>query len=106
MKKSFAALMISTALCSIPALAATTTLTGMVTDDMCGASHMMPGKPPAECTRACVKHGAHFALAANNKVYILDGKASDVDKLAGSKATVQGNLNGNVLTVSSIAAAK
>jgi predicted LPLAT superfamily acyltransferase len=73
---------------------------------MCGASHMMPGKSPADCTRACVKHGAHFAISVKDKVYILDGKASEVDKLAGSKATVQGNLNGNVLTVSSIAAAK
>jgi hypothetical protein len=106
MKKSFAALMIFTALCAIPALAATTTLTGVVTDDMCGASHMMPGKSNAECTRACVKRGAHFAISVKDKVYILDGKASDVDKLAGAKATVQGNLNGNVLTVSSIAAAK
>ena len=105
MKKSFAALSMFAALCSIPAMAATT-LTGTITDDMCGASHMMPGKSPAECTRACVKRGAHFALAVNSKVYILDGKTADVDKLAGSKATVQGTLNGNVLTVSSIAAAK
>ncbi|MGC2208758.1 MAG: hypothetical protein WA532_01495 [Candidatus Korobacteraceae bacterium] len=100
MKKFFAALMF---LCAIPALAATT-LTGTVTDDMCGANHMMPGKSPAECTRGCVKHGAHFALAVKDKVYILDGKTAEVDKLAGSKATVQGTLNGNVLTVSSIAA--
>jgi len=106
MKKSFAALMIATALCAIPAMAATTTLTGMVTDDTCGASHMMPGKSNAVCTRECVKRGAHFALSVKDKVYILDGKTSEVDALAGAKATVQGNLNGNVLTVGSIAAAK
>jgi hypothetical protein len=105
MKKSFAALMIFTALCAVPALAATT-LTGVVTDDMCGAKHMLPGKSDAACTRECVKRGAHFALLVNDKVYILDGKAADVDKLAGSKATVQGALSGNVLTISSIAAAK
>ena len=106
MKKFFAALMIFTALGAMPALAATTTLTGMVTDDMCGAKHMMPGKSDADCTRACVRHGAHFALSAADKVYVLSGKTSEVDALAGSKATVKGNLNGNVLTVNSIAAAK
>jgi hypothetical protein len=106
MKKFFAALMIFTVLCAIPALAATTTLTGVVTDDMCGVNHMMPGKSNAVCTRACVKHGAHFALAVNDKVYVLNGKTSEVDALAGSKAIVKGDLNGNVVTVGSIAAAK
>jgi hypothetical protein len=106
MKKSFAALIFSTALCAIPALASAATFTGVVTDDMCGAKHMMPGKSDAVCTRECVKRGAHFALSVKDKVYILDGKTAEVDKFAGSKATVQGNLNGNVLTVSAIAAAK
>jgi hypothetical protein len=101
--KKFLAVLIT--LCAVPALAATT-LTGVVTDDMCGAKHMMPGKSDAVCTRACVKQGAHFALSVNNKLYILDGKTAEVDKLAGSKATVQGALNGNVLSVSSIVAAK
>jgi hypothetical protein len=105
MKKLIAALMILTAGCAIPAMAATT-LTGVVTDDMCGAKHMMPGTSDAVCTRACVKRGAHFALAVNDKVYVLSGKASEIDALAGSKATVKGELNGNVLTVNSIAAAK
>jgi hypothetical protein len=106
MKKFFAALVISTVLFAIPALAATTTLTGVVTDDMCGAKHMMPGKSDAVCTRACVKHGAHFALSVNDKVYILNGKTAEINALAGSKATVKGDLNGNVLNVTSIAAAK
>jgi hypothetical protein len=42
----------------------------------------------------------------NGKVYILAGKTSEVDALAGKKATVIGELKGNTLTVSSIAAAK
>jgi hypothetical protein len=106
MKKFFAALVISTVVFAIPALAATTTLTGVVTDDMCGAKHMMPGKSDAVCTRACVKQGAHFALAVNDKVYVLNGKTAEINTLAGSKATVKGDLNGNVLSVTSIAAAK
>jgi hypothetical protein len=106
MKKLFACSMILTAVCAIPAMAATTTLTGVITDDMCGAKHMMPGKPDAECTRACVKHGAHFAVVANGKVVVLDGKASEVSAFAGQKATVSGELKGDTLMVSSVAAAK
>jgi hypothetical protein len=106
MKKMFAALTIVTALCAIPAMAATTTVTGVITDDMCGAKHMMPGKSDAECTRACVKHGAKFAVVANGQVYVLAGKASEVGALAGQKATISGALTGNTLTVNSVVAAK
>jgi hypothetical protein len=106
MKKVFAALTILTALCAIPAMAATTTLTGVITDDMCGAKHMMPGKSEAECTRACVKHGAKFAVVANGQVYVLAGKGSEVSALAGQKASVSGELTGNTLTVASVVAAK
>lgn len=105
-KKVLAVVMFS-AFCALSAFAGPTTLTGTVTDDMCGAGkHMMPGKPAATCVRECVKSGAKYALAANGKVYILSGKASQLDALAGQKATVTGDINGNTLTVSSIAAAK
>ena len=67
---------------------------------------MMPGKTDADCTRACVRRGAHFALAVDDKVYILSGNSAEVDRLAGAKATVQGELNGNTIIVQSIAAAK
>ena len=106
MKKSLAALMVFAALAVVPAMAAPTTLTGVVTDSMCGAHHMMPGASPATCTRACVKRGAQFALAVGNKVYILSGEKAAVNALAGEKATVKGNLSGNTITVAAIRAAK
>ena len=105
MKKTLASLLVLIALYAMPALAATT-LTGTVTDDMCGAKHMMPGKPDATCARACVKRGAKWALASGGKLYILSGKSTEIDALAGQKATVTGDLNGNTLTVASIKAAK
>jgi hypothetical protein len=40
-------------------------VTGTVIDAMCGASHMMQGKTPAQCTRECVKQGSDFALASS-----------------------------------------
>jgi hypothetical protein len=105
MRKLFAVSMILIALCAIPAMAATTTLTGVITDDMCGSEHMMPGKSNAECARACVKHGSKYVLMSGGKNYALAGKASEVDALAGKKVTVSGDLSGVTLTVSSIAAA-
>ena len=104
MKKAFAGLAVLLALYTMPAWAAT--FTGTVTDDMCGAKHMMPGKPDATCARACVKRGAKWALASGDKLYILSGKSSDIDALAGQKVTVTGDLSGNTLTVASIKAAK
>ena len=106
MKKTFASLLMITALCVIPAMAATTTVTGVITDDMCGSKHMMAGKPDAVCVRACVKAGAHFALMADGKMYVLAGKDSNLDALAGKKVAVTGELKGSTLTVSSVAAAK
>jgi hypothetical protein len=106
--KKFGCMMILAALCAMPAMAATTTLTGVITDNMCGSKHMMmPGKSDAVCTRTCVKHGAKYAVATNDgKVIVLDGKMPEVSALAGEKATVKGELKGDTMTVSSVAAAK
>ena len=40
------------------------TLTGVVSDAMCGQTHMMKDKPTAECLRYCVKQGTKYALVA------------------------------------------
>jgi hypothetical protein len=80
---------------AVPALAAgkSQTLTGVVSDSMCGAKHdEMPDKP-AECTRSCVKHGASYALVVGDKVYTL--QTSD---------KVSGDINGDTITVKSVAA--
>jgi len=96
-------------LASAPALAAgkSQTLNGVVSDSMCGAKHEMPGNS-AECTRACVKHGAQYALVVGDKVYTLetsDKTALDtLDKLAGAKAKVTGEIEGATINVKSVAA--
>ena len=82
------------------------TFTGTVSDVMCGAHHMMPGKPDAECLRACVKAGSDYALVVGDKVYTLKGNKADLDKFATQSVTVTGKLTGNTIEASSIAAAK
>ncbi len=83
-------------------------LTGVVSDSMCGAKHMMAGSD-AECTRACVAKGSKYALVVGDKVYTLDtsDKAAldQLDKLAGQKAKVSGTVSGDTVKVSSVAGA-
>src|SRR5258707_14939046 len=85
--------------------AAPKTLTGTVSDSMCGAHHMAKDKSAAECTRECVKKGMNYALIVGTKVYTLDGHEADLGKLAGERATVKGSVTGETVTVESVAAA-
>jgi hypothetical protein len=81
------------------------TMTGVVSDAMCGAQHMMAGSA-AECTRACVSKGSKYALVVGDKVYTLetsDKAALDqLNKLAGQNAKVTGAVEGQTIKVSSV----
>lgn len=81
------------------------TLTGTVSDSMCGATHMAKDKSVAECTRECAKQGTKYALVVGKKVYTLEGHEAELDKLAGMKATVKGKVSGETVTVQSVAPA-
>jgi hypothetical protein len=81
------------------------TLTGVVSDSMCGAKHMAKNKTPAECTRECAKAGSDYAVVVGKEVYVLKGEQAAIDKFAGNRATVKGAVSGNTVTVQSIAAA-
>jgi hypothetical protein len=91
---------------AISAFAQQQTLTGTLTDSMCGTSHMAKDKTPAECTRMCVKDGMKYALAADKKLYTLEGHEAELSKLAGQKVTVKGTLKGDTVSVESVAGAK
>ena len=86
--------------------AAPKTLTGTVSDSMCGGHHMAKNKSAAECTRECVSKGMNYALIVGQKVYTLNGHDAEVGKLAGDRATVKGNVTGETVMVESVAAAK
>ncbi len=88
------------------AVAQQQSLTGVVTDSMCGATHMAKDKTPAQCTRMCVKDGMKYALAAEKKVYTLEGHEAELVKLAGQKVTVKGILKGDTLSVNEVTASK
>ncbi len=94
---------------AVPALAGgkTETLSGEVSDAMCGAKHGMAGTAAA-CTKTCVKGGSKYALVVGDKVYTLEtsDKAAleKLNDLAGAKAKVTGDVSGTTITVKSVAA--
>ncbi|HEX4076696.1 MAG TPA: hypothetical protein VHX49_14945 [Candidatus Acidoferrales bacterium] len=85
---------------------ANTTLTGIVSDAMCGGKHSMTGMSAADCTRMCVKAGQAFALVVGDKVYNLHGDSAELNKYAAQKVTLKGKVKGNTVTVDSVAPAK
>jgi hypothetical protein len=82
------------------------TMTGIVSDAMCGSAHMMKDKPDSECLRYCVKQGTKYALVAGKTVYTLEGHETDLDKYAAQKVTVRATLKGVTVTVESVSPAK
>src|ERR1700675_2885429 len=95
------------AIATSSAWAADTTMTGKVSDAMCGAKHMMAGNE-ASCTHECVKGGSKYALVVGDKVYILDSADKAVlgtlSDLAGKSAKVTGEVKGATITVKTGAA--
>lgn len=93
-------------LAAMPALAGgkSQTLTGQVSDAMCGAKHEMGD--PAECTRSCIKHGSKYALVVGDKVYTLEtsdkATLAKLNDLAGAPATVTGDVDGSSIAVKSV----
>jgi hypothetical protein len=57
-------------------------------------------------TQMCVKDGMKYALAAEKKIYTLEGHEAELAKLAGQKVTLKGTLKGNTLSVQEVAASK
>lgn len=92
---------------AVPGLAAgkTQTLSGQVSDAMCGAKHQMPGKA-ADCTRTCVQHGSKYTLVVGDKVYTLetsDKAALDkLNDLAGATAKITGEVDGETINVKAV----
>jgi hypothetical protein len=82
------------------------TLTGVVTDAMCGKTHDMKGMSDAECTRMCVKGGSAYALVVGDNVVELRGDSPELYKYAAQKVTVRGTMHGKDLLVESVKPAK
>jgi hypothetical protein len=85
------------------------TVTGKVGDAMCGLKHKM-ASDEAGCTRACIKNGSDYALIVKDKALMLkadtDQTKAALNKLAGKRARIIGDQNGDTIQVTSVGAAK
>jgi len=73
---------------------------GYVTDDMCGAEHMMEGMNDKECADECVKMGAAYALYVPDdaKMYLADDPKK-LEPHAGENVVVKGTVSGDGKTI-------
>jgi hypothetical protein len=80
---------------------------GLITDDHCGARHEMDsGMNSAECTKMCVRNGSRYVLVKGSKTYALAGDESQLEGLAGQRATIVGALTGRTIKVVSTTSAQ
>ena len=82
--------------------------TGTISDSMCKAKHEEAAEGQGkmadrDCTLSCVKGGSKFVLLVDGKVYqIANQSLPDLEKYAGAKVTVTGDLKGDSVTVAKI----
>jgi hypothetical protein len=89
--------------------AAEQTFTGQISDSLCKAKHEEAAEGQGkmadhDCTVACVKGGSKYILlGADGKVYdIANQDFKDLEKMAGQKVKMTGDLKGNAISVSKI----
>ncbi len=80
------------------------TITGVVSDSMCGAKHAKASDGAVACVKKCEDGGSKLVVVAGSKVYNTD----DQDKLKGfegKEVKVSGTVKGDALTITSVAEA-
>ncbi|HZP47646.1 MAG TPA: hypothetical protein VFB07_03865 [Vicinamibacterales bacterium] len=90
-------------------LAAEQSFTGQISDSLCKAKHEEAAEDQGkmsdhDCTVACVKGGSKYVLlGADGKVYdIANQDFKDLEKNAGAKVKITGDLKGTAISVSKI----
>jgi hypothetical protein len=81
-------------------------LTGLVSDAICKGMHFRKALTPFSCTLKCVHDVADYSLVVGDKVYVLEGHRAELDKFAGGRATIRGQVNGNRIAVDSVTKAE
>jgi hypothetical protein len=75
------------------------TITGTITDTMCGAKHgMVKGQPDDECTRVCVKGAREFALHDGKNIWKLSDQKAPA-KFAAKMVKVTGTADEKTKTI-------
>jgi hypothetical protein len=83
------------------------TFIGQISDSSCGASHSnatgQHGKSDRDCTLACIKGGSKYVFVSGGSVYQIDNQSfADLEKQAGQKVEMTGDMKGDTITVSKL----
>ena len=91
------------------AFAASRTLTGTISDSLCGASHKAMAAhhsgrvTDADCSAACVKAGGKYVFLSDGKVYtIANQPQKDLAANVGKTVQLTGDLQGTTITVAKV----
>jgi hypothetical protein len=93
-------------LCVVYANGAEQTWIGEITDSACKFEHVPvaegePVLPSPECVKVCLRGGSKYVLLVDDKLFDIENqKHPDLEKLAGRKVKLTGELKGNSITVS------
>jgi hypothetical protein len=75
------------------------TITGIITDTMCGAKHTMTkGQPDDECTRLCVKGAREFALYDGKTLWKLSDQKTPA-RFSAKPVKVTGAVDPKAMTI-------
>ena len=80
-------------------------LSGTISDAKCGAKHADASESDAKCVQSCIRRGSAPVFVSGGKVYNISADSKDkvMEKL-GQKVTVNGKLDGDTITIESVAA--
>lgn len=80
--------------------------TGHISDSKCGAKHNDGSAGSVACVKGCIKGGASAVFVVGDKVLKLANADKVGQELYGAKVKISGSLEGDTVTISSIAKAE
>lgn len=83
---------------SLIAAKAPETITGVITDTLCGAQHNMKGHSDADCVKMCVKASGQYALFDGQRVLKLSDQKTPA-KFAAQRVRVTGIVDEKTNTI-------
>jgi hypothetical protein len=105
MKKLVLGLTLAASVFSLSAFA--DEMTGFISDSMCAAKHVGATAKDSACAKACVKKGSDAVFLTEGKVVkIAPDSMAQAKEHAGESVKIDGTMNGDTVTISSIEAAK
>jgi hypothetical protein len=77
--------------------------TGYISDSKCGAKHSDGSAASVACVKVCIKGGAATVFVVGDKVLKLANASKVSEDLYGAKVKITGSLEGDTVTIDTVA---